>query len=380
MGYPINSHAANYFSVLSEETSASQDQVDEEVKSPTASQEQRAASGDRLQRDGASEEQDTEAVHVQVASSSPYTPASANHTGYRSSNIASPEGVPSLSSPLSPEHLDFDSLSLGRSAPRGPANNVPRYTAPFQRGLVRHESPHSKQPATRYASNALRYSSTPNARTAGRYNNNNNHTWSSGNSLAQQEFMVIRNAMRRQFKHADVAKWKLSDYIEHREATLASQAKRLAEQSAAMEEDAALQIPPIPEGTQQIMEKWGVYGNFDRTGNLGRVLGERTIWCDDWLNGKDEIAPWPCIAELKWEGDDRAKTGVGRFFPLPREEGPPGLSWNQLPVVDQYPMDQVALIPTMEDVYLPVDAQIEEEKEYLWSKDLQDAMDDFLDS
>jgi hypothetical protein len=41
--------------------------------------------------------------------------------------------------------------------------------------------------------------------------------------------------------------------------------------------------------------------------------------------------------------------------------GPPGLPWNQLPCVDQYPIDQVARIPTMKDVYLPVDDQIEGE-------------------
>jgi hypothetical protein len=38
-----------------------------------------------------------------------------------------------------------------------------------------------------------------------------------------------------------------------------------------------------------------------------------------------------------------------------------GLPWNQLPCVDQYPIDQVARIPAMEDVYLPVDDQIEGE-------------------
>jgi len=71
---------------------------------------------------------------------------------------------------------------------------------------------------------------------------------------------------------------------------------------------------------------------------------------------------------------------VGRFLPLPREEGPPGLSWNQLPCVEQYPMDQVARVPTLEDILLPVDDQIEEDHEYLWSKDLEKAIDEFLES
>ena len=67
-------------------------------------------------------------------------------------------------------------------------------------------------------------------------------------------------------------------------------------------------------------------------GNLSRTLGMKTIWCQDWMNGKDEVAPWPSLAEMKWEGDDRAKTSCGRFLPLPREEGAPAIPWGQLQV------------------------------------------------
>jgi hypothetical protein len=186
--------------------------------------------------------------------------------------------------------------------------------------------------------------------------------------------------MRRQFKHSDIAKWKVADYVAHREAMVASQATRLANKVKAKEDALTLRIPDITPEISQNLNKWGIYGNFAQLGNLSRVLGEQTIWCYDWLNGKEEVAPWPSLAECKWEGDDRAKTGVGRFLPLPREEGPPGLPWNQLPCIEQFPIDQVARIPTMEDVYLPVDDQIEEEKEYLWSKDLEEAMDALLET
>jgi hypothetical protein len=187
--------------------------------------------------------------------------------------------------------------------------------------------------------------------------------------------------MRRQFKHSDVSKWKFSDYVAHKEAMVTSEANKLACQLETKE--AARNVhphPPIAPETQDFMRKWGIEGNFDAQGNFGRVLGEQTIWCEDWLNGKEDVAPWPGMAELKWEGDDRAKTGVGRFFPLPREEGPPGLMWNQLPAIEQYPMDRVCKIPTMEDVYLPVDYYIEEDHEYLWSKELEKEMDDLLES
>ncbi|KAH4798949.1 hypothetical protein HBI56_201420 [Parastagonospora nodorum] len=286
----------------------------------------------------------------------------------------------SLSSPFSPESLDFDNLSIGDASQSKPTE-VGRYTAPFQRGVKNYnDSSCFNHPTPDFArrDGGFRTGSPFSAGRGGGANFRNSRTWMSADAQAMQEFMVIRNAMRRQFKNSEVSKWKYNDYIAHREAMLASQANLLANKVKAKEE--ALCIPPIPFDTQQNLNKWGLYGNFDEVTNLSRVLGEHTIWCRDWKNGKDDIAPWPSIAELKWEGDDRAKTGVGRYPPLPREQGPPGLPWNQLPCVEQYPIDQVARIPTMEDIYLPVDDQIEEEKQYLWSQDLEEAMDTFLDS
>jgi hypothetical protein len=289
-----------------------------------------------------------------------------------------------LSSPLSPEFLDFDNLAINDAAPRGPKGGVGRYTAPFQRG---HKNYHD--------SSRFDYQSTDLVRRNGNFRNGspfsgrvgaggggfrNSCTWMSPDVQAMQEFMVIRNAMRRQFKNAEVSKWKFNDYIAHREVMVVAQATRLANQVKAKEYALTERVPPIPEETQQSMMKWGIFGNFGEHGNTSRILGEQTIWCRDWMNGKDDIAPWPSTAESKWEGDDRAKTGVGRFLPLPREVGPPGLPWNTLPCVEQYPIDQVARIPTMEDVYLPVDDQIEEEMDYLWSKNLEEDMDAFCET
>jgi len=211
-------------------------------------------------------------------------------------------------------------------------------------------------------------------------NHRNVRTWVSEESRAAQEFLTVRNSMRRMFKNADIAKWKVADYISHREAVVTSKANLLAQQAQSREASPRLIDLTITSEKQDMMRRCGLTGNFEQVGNFSRALGEKTIWCMDWQNGKDEIAPWPCLAEMKWEGDDRAKTGVGRYPPLPREQGPAGLPWNQLEVVEQYPLDQIARIPTMEDVYLPVD-EIEDEVKYdLLNKDLEDAMDAYLES
>jgi hypothetical protein len=288
-------------------------------------------------------------------------------------------GAQSLSSPLSPKCLDFDNLAINDTPPRGPKGTIGRYTAPFQRGHKNYNDSgrfdYQSTDLVRKDGNVRNRSPFSGRGGAGGGGFRNSRTWMSPDAQAMQEFMLIRNAMRRQFKNAEISKWKINDYIAHREAMITAQAIKLAHQTRAKRYDLTERVPPIPEETQQSMVKWGILGNFGEHGNTSRILGEQTIWCRDWMNGKDDIAPWPSTAESKWEGDDRAKTGVGRFLPLPREMGPPGLPWNTLPCVEQYPIDQVARIPTMEDVYLPVDDQIEDEMEYLWSKDLEENMD-----
>jgi hypothetical protein len=202
------------------------------------------------------------------------------------------------------------------------------------------------------------YSSpSPGSAARGYNSQRNTRTWLSPEAQATQGLMMVRNAVRRTFKNAEIAKWKIADYISHQQAMCTA-----ASSTAALRAHQTATSPPwiapvfTPE-VQRTLRRWGLHGNFN-----------------------DEVAPWPSAAELKWEGDDRAKTGVGRFPPLPREEGPQGLPWHALEVVEQYPLDQIAQIPTMEDVFLPVD-EIEEDVrgKLLWKK-IEDAIDEFLAS
>ncbi|KAG9185775.1 hypothetical protein G6011_07106 [Alternaria panax] len=292
---------------------------------------------------------------------------------------SSGDGLPTPNSPISPispESLNFGGLDITGGGVDLRKNSVDRYNNPFERMQKQHNEPSTYGPPGRDFRNH-QLGAPYGGRGDGGFRQS--RTWMSPDAQVQQEFLMVRNAMRRLFKNSDIAKWKLSDYVAHKEAMLASQTNKLATK-VKNKEDARAILSPIPGDIQKVLNRCGIEGNFEDVGNYGRALGEQTIWCNDWDNGKDEIAPWPSMAEMKWEGDDRAKTGVGRFLPLPREEGPPGLMWNQLPVIEQYPIDQVCKIPTMEDVYLPVDYQIEEDHEYLWSKELEMDIDAFLDS
>lgn len=310
-------------------------------------------------------------------------------------------GLPNLEASLhklsistDPEVLDHEKLTSHEH--RRPSDRT-NPTSPEKRGVSPFQTPDSGVALSRTPSNGT-----------GRYYNNGEHgvadggngvarrlnygnyprgnfrqsrTWMSEDAKNMQDFQIVRNAMRRLFRFSDVAKWRYADWIAHKEAMLASQKAQLDKKLKTKEENLQAWLA-LTEKAKMEAQAIGddVMKTLCPTGNRGLVLGEQTIWCENWQDGKDDIAPWPDHAEAKWEGDDRAKTGVGRFLPLPREPGAPGIQWGQLQVIEQYPMDQVARIPTMEDIYLPVDEIDDEVKYDLITKDLEDAMDAYLET
>jgi hypothetical protein len=285
------------------------------------------------------------------------------------------------SSPLSSVTHGFDNLDIRDDDPSYSPQHADPFIDPFHRNVK-----HRQMPTVDYGPlgpphrRQISHSTPNNGYGRGGSNQRKTHVWLSEEARISQEFQYIRNFAKRMFKHAHIAAWDLKDYTEHRAMMLEVRKKKLVEQAKSMASGVHTRVPSINPQQQDTMWRSGLYGNFNQMGNRGRVLGEKTIWCVDWQNGKEDIAPWPCLAEMKWEGDDRAKTKVGRFLPLPREEGPPGLAWSQMQVVEQYPLDQVARIPTMEDIYLPVDEIDDEVKYDLINKDLEDAIDTYLES
>jgi len=236
------------------------------------------------------------------------------------------------------------------------------YDSPSQSGRNGRNFP---RPFTKYA--------------AGSAAHRNSHTWVSPENQHMQEFLVIRNSMRRLFKNSEVSKWKFDDYVAHKEAAVESKKQLLAAKIKIKEEEKGFKVPARAEALESLMTRLP-NNNYGMEPGRSRVLNEKTIWCLGWEVEKEEVAPWPTYAELKWEGDDRAKTGVGRYPPLPRENGAAGIPWNQLQAIEQHPLDCVGRIPTMEDVYLPVDEIDDNVKYNLITKDLEDAIDKYLAS
>lgn len=91
----------------------------------------------------------------------------------------------------------------------------------------------------------------------------------------------------------------------------------------------------------------------------GYVLSERTIWCPAPSVPWRQQPAWPCKSEMEWEGDQRVATENGRFGrypPLPRvDPNNESVAWHLKPRLRSHPFDEPWLVPTMEDIYCPVD-------------------------
>lgn len=96
--------------------------------------------------------------------------------------------------------------------------------------------------------------------------------------------------------------------------------------------DAKIAIRPVLDGK-----------TFDD--NRSAVLAHETIWAS-WSvpTEKHPEALWPDRTEFQYEGDDRAKSEVGRFLPLPRKPGNETVNWKARDQLQGYrPLDNVGM-------------------------------------
>ncbi|KAI9695188.1 MAG: hypothetical protein M1820_008824 [Bogoriella megaspora] len=112
----------------------------------------------------------------------------------------------------------------------------------------------------------------------------------------------------------------------------------------------------------------------------GTVLAQETIWSSKpHYPDATGTANWPSEQEMEFEGDGRVNSktkNLGRFAPVPRQPEHPAVHWNTWSSIGQLPFDEVWPIPTLEDVYLPVDEVPEDEAEGIVGKQLLDAIEE----
>ncbi|KAF2090039.1 hypothetical protein K490DRAFT_62912 [Saccharata proteae CBS 121410] len=195
--------------------------------------------------------------------------------------------------------------------------------------------------------------------------------WVSAEHKESERFAVTKNAVQRHFPKSAASRWDMKDWLAHRAAMAQAQGKRLEKQIKNKEEERKAYLvngqgPPKAFGGKKMPGKC-----------QGAVLCHYTIWCEEY-DPWHTRALWPEPAEMRWEGDDRARTNVGRFLPLPREATSASIQWGHRRLVPQFEFDAIWKVPNMEDVLYPMEQiseEIENDKHDLLPNDLIEALD-----
>ena len=113
--------------------------------------------------------------------------------------------------------------------------------------------------------------------------------------------------------------------------------------------------------------------------NYCAILPFPSVWARNYEPSTERPdALWPCVEEMKEEGDERNTSGFRRFPAIPRVPGNDTVQYKYRKMQDCFPFDEIWKLPTRDSVeaanerYLP--EETEKMEEYLGTS-LLDALD-----
>jgi len=212
----------------------------------------------------------------------------------------------------------------------------------------------------------------------------------------QQELHRLQISIKKMLPHSPLLRWQPRDFLAYKRLDLAAKQALMERVLANIEE------------AKRFTEAWNEYVSNPLTHTddppppplrpafngilypncLGYVLCKPTIFCPTWFMPdptepdpakQKPQADWPCAAEMKWEGEDRARTNFGRQLPLPRMPASANngtVAWHMKNAIKSHKFDYFPRVPTGEDIYCPVDEIEEEDVGRFINKGLLEAIDD----
>ncbi|KAF2834614.1 hypothetical protein M501DRAFT_1061544 [Patellaria atrata CBS 101060] len=202
-------------------------------------------------------------------------------------------------------------------------------------------------------------------------------TWVSAPTKEQERHQACVAKMERHFPHSPLIPSDFSEWLALRQETIRAKHRRTKKLLSVRSGEAARMELARGSGHSLPPPIQKAFGGRDFIGNRGAVLGgQSTIWCPQHNIQWRPIAPWPGYQEMKWEGDDRATSKFSRYLPIPREFRNPTIAWHQVNTLPPYELDEVRKVPTMEDIYLPVDEIPDDQIPRLLHVDLLEAIDE----
>ncbi|KAI9820735.1 MAG: hypothetical protein M1827_005105 [Pycnora praestabilis] len=191
-------------------------------------------------------------------------------------------------------------------------------------------------------------------------------TWQSPDEIEFQRFLVIRTHLSRMTPYSDAVPWLWADWLQHR-----------IEMLDARKEEVEYRMKCMRAGAGNPLVRPPFQGKLLRDGHATVLSGHKTMWSPLPTMGR-LMAPWPGMQEMKWEGDERAATGQGRFPPLPREAGNGTVVWHHLRWMKPLPFDEVRRLADLGEDEMPLEETmtIKNDIPMLINRDLWNAIND----
>ena len=178
----------------------------------------------------------------------------------------------------------------------------------------------------------------------------NSRTWISNLVVEKEKWQRVEDSLgRMNLLRSFVVPKTLKDWLAHQQDR--TDAKRAREQRRLEE----MNLPqrdfrlPLPGRPVRIGPAFG--GKAFRYRNFGAVLPFPSIWACRYQAPAKRLDPlWPCIEEMKEEGDERNTSGFRRFPALPRKPGNNTVQYKLKAFQPFLPFDTVWKLPTEKSV------------------------------
>ena len=175
-------------------------------------------------------------------------------------------------------------------------------------------------------------------------------TWTSDTEKEKERWLRVEDGLGRMnlFKSTVVPKT-FKEWVAHQRGRTNARVER--EQRKLQAKNLALRDPRLPLPGRPVKIGPAMRGRTFEHKNYSSVLVYPSVWARTYEPpaGRPE-SPWPCVEEMKEEGDERNTSGFRRFPALPRVPGNDTVQYKLKAIQRFLPFDTIWELPTKESV------------------------------
>ena len=206
----------------------------------------------------------------------------------------------------------------------------------------------------------------------------NSRTWTSNLVSEKEKWQrVEENLGRMNLLRSEVVPKTLKEWLAHQRSR--TDAKKEWEQRKLEDINSSPRDPRLPPPSRPVKIEPAFRGRAFKHRNYVSVLVFPSVWANPYEPPTERPNPqWPCLEEMKEEGDERNTSGFRRFPALPRVPGNETVQYKLKAIQPFLPFDEVWKLPTKESVEAANEEYSPEETEVMegyLGRSLLDALD-----